>query len=222
MVRGSMKLALGIAVAAIALLSFGSSAKAQATIYSYSLNTSSLNPSDTYYLFFELLSGGPDGGNNFVRVSDFNGATLGDISVTSPFSPNPYGNVLTDGGPSTPPTFVYMDDFVTPFNYVAVEVAFIPTSDLSFSLESTNDPSPLPDTFSFAVLDSGGNPLPSTAPDETGSLIELTMGFPADYETYSLVSSTVPLPQSGEMALLLMVPVVGFSAWRKFGTRRSA
>ena len=231
------KFILGMVAAAGTSLTVAGSAQAADPMYHYTLNTSLLDPSDSYYLYFQLDQG-TSGIPNSVTVDSFSygGGEGLDVPATLPPSgPNESGSVSTDGTTSAPPTTLTLDDTSGFFN--AIGVAFNPGSTLDFTVDSTtnnlaDETQFNPDEFSFAILDSLGNNLATTAPDASNNLIELTLGYPgidspqtADFETYDLIAkstSSVPLPLPGEMALLLTASLFGWSAWRKATSRRLA
>jgi hypothetical protein len=229
-----IRIALSL-IAMAAIVSAVGEARGQGDpVYNYSLNTSSLNPASTYYLYFQLNEGTTGLTPNSVTVDgfDFGGGAALDVPASLPPSGgNPIGGVSTDGNSSTAPTTLTLDDIANAFS--ALGVAFTPGSDLDFRVDASNklveEAVNTPDEFEFAILDKNGDNLATTAPDTTDNLIELTFGYPdgsppvADYETYSLVgASAVPLPRGGGEALLLMVLLFGWLYRRKTAAGRIA
>ena len=198
-------------------------------VYDYSADTSGLNPASTYYAYFQLDEGnGTPATANTITVSDFDygGGAASDVPSTLPPADvsNPKGGVTTTGNP---PSTLALSDSSDSFS--AVGVAFTPGSVLSFQIDSTNEltyvsnDSIMPDEFSFAILNSSGANLATTAP-YTNNLIELSLGYSdmsnqlADYETYSLTASApsaVPLPAPAAMGGVLLAGLVVGSICRR-------
>ena len=128
-------------------------------VFDVSLNTSPLL--GPFFIDFQLIDGtGIGDSNNTVNLSEFD--VNGGILITPPLT---------------------LED-TTFFN--EVEIPFIPGSSLSFRVDlSTNiDAGSAPDAFSFAVLDFGLKPLPTTGLGDALLLVDINQKAPV-IETFN-------------------------------------
>jgi len=156
---------------AAAILFSASSAKAQ-SVYTVTMNTAPLAGHGTVMLDLQLLDGSglsADLNNNTVTLSDFNfgtgGASLGN-------------GVPTNGAIGNLATSVTLQDSAFFNEYFE---SFTPGSSLSFTVTTTNvlNPDGTPDLFTFAILDSNGNEIPTT-------------GFANEFLSVSLEGGSAP------------------------------
>jgi len=159
------------------LLAWASICNAQ--LYNVAIDTSSLDGLGTYYVEFQVTAGSAPFGDSQATISNFNltGGTLG--AILPPTQGNVAGSlpgtlILTDG----PAIFGPIADFAQAFSVTNT------TSNLSFGLQlaASTVNTPIPDGFTFMILDGSQVPLPTTGP--TG--VEFVS---ADF------TSTTPIPQ---------------------------
>lgn len=171
-------------------------ARAQA-VFEINVNTSALigHPAGPFYLDFQLNDGaGVGNGNNTATLSGFSfggGAPLGAATV--------FGNV-TGNLAST----ITLRD-TTPFNEFFQ--AFTAGSALRFTLTLSNQVSvPVPDLFSFAILDNDLFNLPTLAPGSDALFtVDIAGGTPI-VNTYA--GSSVFAPVAGGLPIALPAPAV--------------
>jgi hypothetical protein len=182
-------------VCAVALLA-GSAARAQVA-FAITVNTTPLigHAAGPFYLDFQLNDGaGIGNGNNTAVVNGFNfggGAPLGGATV--------FGGVTGNLSSS-----VSLRD-TSPFNEFFQ--AFTPGTSLKFFVTLSNTLStPVPDSFSFAILDSDLFNIPTNAPG-TDALVTFDIsGGPVSVHSYA-GSSTIP-PAAGGPPIAIGAPAV--------------
>lgn len=182
-----------------------------------SVDTSSLvGLSGQSEVFFVLTDGNaPTPGTNTATLSDFSFGTggLGGAVDTA----NTFGNVTT--GLNLADGATLLDDQFT--NVFAG--FFTAGNQLTFDLTLTANlmtGAPAPDEFALFIVDPNGNPLPSTDPDGSGSLLTVTIDSAnPSVQTYTdavtVMSNTVPAPEPSALLLL----AVGFAALSALRTR---
>jgi hypothetical protein len=187
--------AVAIAFGLLALFSV-STVRAQA-VFAVTVNTTPLigHPAGPFYLDFQLNDGAGTGdGDNTAIVSSFNfsgGAPLGAVSSFG----NATGNLASS---------VTLRDS-TPFNEFFQ--AFTPGTSLQFLVTLNNHVSvPVPDSFSFAVLDAVLFNLPTLAPGSDAFVtIDINGGTPL---VHSYAGSGVIAPEAGGSPIALAAPAV--------------
>jgi hypothetical protein len=177
--------------------------------YTFTMNTSPLAGHGHFTLDLQFLdsTGSPtDLNNNTVTLTGF---TFGGGSASG-------GGSATGGASGSLASGVMLTD--TEFFNEYME-NFTPGSQLSFNIDTTNllDASGIPDLFTFAILDSGGNELPTTG--FAGEFLDVnlaggispqvsTFGSAAG-STFSLAApavqgqSTTPAPEPAALWLVL-------------------
>jgi hypothetical protein len=159
------------------------------------INTSALGGSSSgpFTLDFQFVDGNGTGdGNNHVTLSNFSFGG-GSINVT-PISIT--GGVVVG---SSPFTIVLSDtDF-----FSDVQFSFTPGSVLSYNVATTaNADSTAPDAFTFAILDSNANEIPTTNPNGLNAFVEVDLPTQTSGVTFWVAGSatgaavTVPQPLS--------------------------
>ena len=157
------------------------------TIYSFSLDTAPLAGNGPFTLDLQFLAGGgaPNDLNlNTIALSGFTfggGAPLG-------------GGTATGGASGSLASGVTLTDSAFFNEYYE---NFTPGTLLSFTIDSTNAPSPsgTPDLFTVAILDSHGNELPTNGPASEFLDVSLAGGSSSAVTTYgSAPGSALALP----------------------------
>jgi hypothetical protein len=179
-----------LATALVIVLS-ASAAQAQ-SVYTVTLNTSSLAGHGNFRLDLQLIDGSglsADLNNNTVTLSNFNFGT-GGASLAN--------GVPTNGAIGNLATGVTLQDSAF-FNEYSE--SFTPGSSLSFTVTTTNVPNPggTPDLFTFAVLDSNGNEIPTT-------------GFANEFLSVSLEGGSAPKVSANTSAANTTYPLEAPSA----------
>jgi hypothetical protein len=193
------------------------------------LNTNAFGAGGPYALDFTLTTGG---NTNTVTNSDFNlGGGSADSSTISPTGGasgdinNPPGSVTVTDDANLNPSAGAFNDFNEQFTPGAGPVTF--TVDMTTSYVSGT-----PDRFTFSILDSNGNPIPTTDTgnnDESALLSADISGpsmTPSDVVTYSagsgpnaitatVNSASVPEPGTLILAGFAVVTGLGPSALRR-------
>jgi hypothetical protein len=154
MIRAKMSVGLWLILAALPLSTSLMRADISDTV---TLGTAPLigDVAGPFSLYFQFTDGSGTGdGNNTVTLSDIQFGTGGGPSG----APSTFGGVSGDLSSQV----VLTDSSF--FNYF--EQGFTPGDELSFTLDSTTnvDAGPIPDAFSFEILDSTGFPIPTTDP----------------------------------------------------------
>lgn len=204
--------------AALFLLGGPGSVFADGVSTTVTVNTSSLvGEAGQSEVFFVLTDGNaPTPGTNSATLSDFAFGTGGAGGAVD--AANTFGDV-TDGLNLADGATMFDDQFTNLFAGF-----FTAGSQLSFDLSLTGNVvngASAPDEFALFIVDPNGNPLASSDPDGSGSLLAITIDSanPA-VETYSdLVTAAttgVAAPEPGTLLLL----VAGLAAVL-FGTRRN-
>jgi hypothetical protein len=194
-------------------------------VYNVSMNTSSLVGNGPFTIDLQFIDGTglpADLNNNTVMVENFQfgaGSASGGGTVTcSP--PGPCGVTGSLASGVTLKDNVFFNEY---------DENFTPGGVLSFKVDTTNnlDPSGTPDEFSFAILDSMGNELPTTGPASEFMDVTLTGAGGPVVSTYGSVpgaafSVAAPVVQSPlavpEPSVLLPLGVglgvLVFAKWR--------
>jgi hypothetical protein len=144
----------------------------QAVPISVSLDTSSISATGVHFvagglfsLAFDFLDG-DDTVNNTVTIDSFDFGVGGSPSGTP---------ILTGGATGDVSSTVTLSDSGGFFNSFVQE--FTPGNLLSFTVDATaNFAGETPDSFVFSLLDSDGNPLPTTDPLGTGAFLAIELG----------------------------------------------
>lgn len=141
-------------------------------IYNVSLNTAPLigNTAAPFSLYFQFTDGsGLGDGDNTVTLSNFDLGTGGSEQGT----PSTFGGVTGDLSSQ-----VVLTD-TSFFNYFMV--GFQPGNTLSFMIDSTTNlnADPIPDEFSFSILDSTDDPIPTTGFFDQFLELDITSSTPA-------------------------------------------
>ena len=168
------------------------------------VNTSSLvgKPGQSE-VFFVLTDGNaPTPGTNSAALSDFAFGAGGSGGAAD--AANTFGDV-TDGLNLADGATMFDDQFTNVFAGF-----FTAGSQLSFDLTLTANvanAAPAPDEFALFIVDPNGNPLPSSDPDGSGSLLTITIDSASpSMQTYSdlVTASTsgVAAPEPGTILLL--------------------
>jgi hypothetical protein len=191
----AIRLVLSTFAFMVAILA-GSSARAQIA-YDVTLNTTALigHPAGPFYLDFQLNDGSGSGdGNNFATLSHFTfggGNVLGSASGFGSFSGNLSSNVtLTDSNA--------FNEFYQ---------AFTPDASLGFRLGlTTHVDSPVPDLFSFAILDSSLANIPTLSFGSDAFIVVNITSVNPTIERFAGDGAHSPL--AGAPALALAAPMV--------------
>jgi hypothetical protein len=159
------------------------------------INTSALGASSSgpFTLDFQFVDGNGTGdGNNLVTLSNFSFGG-GSINMT------PVSNTGGVQVGSSPFTLALSD---TAF-FTDVQFSFTPGSVLSFDVTSTaHADSTTPDAFTFAILDSNSNEIPTANPNGLNSFVELDLPTQTSGTSFIVAGSaiggavTVPQPLS--------------------------
>jgi len=149
----------------IALLSLSSFACADVI----TMDTSPLVGNGPFTLDFQFIDGdGTGDANNTVTLSNFN---AGSGSIGTP-------PALTTGGVVVNPSPLSVSLTDSSF-FNEVQFTFTPGDTLSFNWTATSNPDLVgPDTFTFAILDSSGNEIPTTNPNGLESFLEVDLPAP--------------------------------------------
>jgi hypothetical protein len=96
---------------------------------------------------------------------------------------------------------------------------FVAGSQLSFVLDlTTNVVSPNPDQFSLAILDSSGNPIPTSDPTGFNNLLTINIDSPSPgtniYSNLLTVTALTAVPEPSSL-FLICVGLLGFATARK-------
>jgi hypothetical protein len=179
------------------------SASADGVSATITVDTSSLGQSGPSEVFFVLTNGNaPTPGTNSATLSDFAfgaGGAGGAVDAANTFGDVTDGLNLADGAT------MFDDQFTNVFAgffSAGSQLSF----DLSLSANVVNGAS-APDEFALFIVDPNGNPLASSDPDGSGSLLTITIDSAnPGVETYSdLViasASGVAAPEPGTLLLL--------------------
>lgn len=202
---------------ALGLVALGRPVSAQLK-YHVQVDTSHLNPASTYYTEFTLSDGhvvnpGSPDSNNSVTLSNFTFGGGASGAVLPPLVGNASGStassvLLADGdaGGTADQT-----------------QAFTPGSILGFDVSMTTnaDAGPTPDIFTFYLLDSSLNPLPSNASGQTPNALlradiigpSITLANVNTYNSTALPSSPAvtpaATPEPGALAFFVGVSLCG-------------
>jgi hypothetical protein len=173
------------------------------------VDTSSLGQSGPSEVFFVLTDGNaPTPGTNSATLSDFSfgaGGSGGAVDTSNTLGDVTDGLNLADGAT------LFDDQFTNAFAGF-----FTAGSQLSFDLTLTANVAngaPAPDEFALFIVDPNGNPLPSSDPSGSGSLLTIAIDSAnPGVQTYSdLVTASlsgVATPEPGTI-LLLAIGLVG-------------
>ncbi len=169
-------------------------------------------------IFFVLTDGNaPTPGTNTATLGNFSfgtGGAGGAVDTGNTFGDVTTGLNLADGA-------TLLDD-----QFTDVFAGFFTAGNqLTFDLTLTANlatGAPAPDEFALFILDPNGNPLPSTDPDGSGSLVTVTIDSAnPTVDTYTdavtVMSNTVPAPEPSTPLLL----VVGLAALCALRMRQS-
>jgi hypothetical protein len=176
------------------------SASADGVSATITVDTSSLGQSGPSEVFFVLTNGNaPTPGTNSATLSDFAFGAGGAVDAANTFGDVTDGLNLADGAT------MFDDQFTNVFAgffSAGSQLSF----DLSLSANVVNGAS-APDEFALFIVDPNGNPLASSDPDGSGSLLTITIDSAnPGVETYSdLViasASGVAAPEPGTLLLL--------------------
>jgi len=156
------------------------------------INTSALGGSSSgpFTLDFQFVDGNGSGdGNNRVTLSNF---SLGGGSINmTPISLT--GGVVVGNSPFT----IVLSD--TAF-FSDVQFSFTPGSVLSYNVATTaNGDAATPDAFTFAILDSNSNEIPTTNPNGLNAFVEVDLPTQTSGVSFlvagSATASAVTIPQ---------------------------
>jgi hypothetical protein len=209
----------------LAVLSLAPFASAD-TLYNISLNTAPLAGNGPFALDFQFLDGSGlpiDLNNNTVKLTAFafgvGGSALG-------------GGTANNGASGSLTTGITLNDSAFFNEYFE---NFTPGSVLSFQLDTTNaaDPGGTPDLFTFAILDSSGDELPTTGPSSEFLDVSLGGGATPDVATFGsapgsgfvlhapVVQPESPVPEPPTIVPLLVAALgLGTLKWRRTLMRR--
>jgi hypothetical protein len=210
-------LAILAGLAALFLAQGQRSASADGVSTTITVDTSSLGQSGPSEVFFVLTDGSaPTPGTNSATLSDFSfgaGGAGGAVDAGNTFGDVIAGLNLADGAT------IFDDQFTNVFAgfFTAGDLL---SFDLSLSANVVNGAS-APDEFALFIVDPNGNPLASSDPSGSGSLLTITIDTAnPGVETYSdLVTASangIAAPEPGTLLLL----GAGLAA-AAFGMRRN-
>jgi hypothetical protein len=221
--RRSRKQAFAVlAVLAALFLALGQrSAFADGVSATITVDTSSLvGITGQSEVFFVLTDGNaPTPGTNTATLSDFSfgtGGAGGAVDTANTFGDVTAGLNLADGATMLDDQFTNVfAGFFTAGNQLTFDLTL--TANLMTGVTA-------PDEFALFIVDPNGNPLPSSDPDGSGSLLTVTIDSanPA-VETYTdavtVTSNTVPAPEPSAL-LLLAAGLAALSVSRMRMTQR--
>lgn len=194
-----------LAILAALFLALGQrSALADGVSATVSVDTSSLvGISGQSEVFFVLTDGNaPTPGTNTATLSDFTfgaGGAGGAVDAANTFGDVTAGLNLADGATMLDDQFTNVfAGFFTAGNQLTFDLTL--TANLMAGASA-------PDEFALFIVDPNGNPLPSSDPDGSGSLLTVTIDSASpSVQTYTdavtVMSNTVPAPEPGALLLL--------------------